>query len=112
MLSQLLRSVRRPGSAGASSEPDPEQRSNNEDGGINTDLEDPNADLDELVLLFLEEQGGRMWQQDIVANVGYSAGKVSEALTEMEANRRITRYWRENGKVVAFPELGPEASIR
>lgn len=61
---------------------------------------------EERVIMLLEEHGGRLRQQDIVTLMGYADGTVSQLLSEMEASGCITRYWKGNGKVVAFPGLG------
>lgn len=82
-------------------------------GGDETDL--PEHLLlrpEDRVLTLLEEHGGRMWQQDIAANVEYSVGRVSQLLTEMEANGRITRSWKDGSKVVMLPETGVEETSR
>lgn len=57
----------------------------------------------------LDEHGGRIFQQDIVANTEYSAATVSRLLSEMEADDQITRYWKNQRKVVAYPDLGPNS---
>lgn len=66
----------------------------------------------EQILTLLDASGGRMWQQDVIAETGYSAGKVSRLLSDMEADGQITRYWKDGGKVVADPELVPAALTR
>lgn len=68
---------------------------------------DPFVFPDEEVLTLLDKYGGRMWQQDVIAETGYSAAKVSELLGDMEADGQITRYWKNGQKVVAYPNLGP-----
>ena len=57
----------------------------------------------------LDEHGGRIFQQDIVASTDYSAATVSRLLSEMEADNQITRYWKDRRKVVAYPDLGPNS---
>ena len=57
----------------------------------------------------LDEHGGRVFQQDIVASTDYSAATVSRLLSEMEADDQITRYWKDRRKVVAYPDLGPNS---
>lgn len=71
-------------------------------------LEDPILFPEERVLVLLEEYDGRMWQQDVVAETGFSAGKVSRLLTEMEADEHIARYWKNGRKAVAYPDIGPD----
>lgn len=56
----------------------------------------------------LEANGGRVWQQDVVAELDCSAPSVSRLLSEMEGDDEITRYWKHGQKVVALPALGPE----
>lgn len=63
------------------------------------------------ILTLLEAYDGRMWQQDVLVETGYSAGKVSRLLSEMEEDGQITRYWKNGAKVVADPELLPAALI-
>lgn len=57
---------------------------------------------DERVLTLLKEYGGRMWQQDVISETGYSAGRVSKLLSEMEDDGTVNRYWRGGQKVVAL----------
>lgn len=59
---------------------------------------------DERVLALLDDHGGRMWQQDVVAETGYSEGRVSKLLGELEADDRVTRHWKDGQKVVTLPE--------
>lgn len=63
---------------------------------------------EERVLTLLDEYGGRMWQQDVVDETGYSAGRVSEVLSEMETDDQVTRYWKNGKKVVTLPDSCPE----
>lgn len=63
---------------------------------------------EERVLTLLEEYHGRMWQQDVVEETNYSEGRVSEVLSEMEADEQVTRYWKDGKKVVTLPEDRPE----
>lgn len=62
---------------------------------------------EEEVLALLDRRTGRMWQQDVVAETGYSAGKVSRLLGEMEEEGLIARYWIDGKKIVVSPELSP-----
>lgn len=59
---------------------------------------------DERVLELVDEHGGRMWQQEVVAETGYSEGRVSKLLCDLEADGRVTRYWKDGQKVVTLPE--------
>lgn len=59
---------------------------------------------EERVLTALKESGGRMWQQDIIADTGYSQGRVSKLLSEMEDDGRVNRYWKDGQKVVTLTE--------
>lgn len=59
---------------------------------------------DERVLELLDEHGGRMWQQQVVDETGYSEGRVSNLLGEMEADGLVTRRWKGGQKVVSLPE--------
>lgn len=52
----------------------------------------------------LDEYGGRLWQQDVVAETRYSAATVSRVLGRLEENGEVRRYWKERGKVVARPD--------
>lgn len=71
-------------------------------------LEEVFLDPDEQILLLLSQCDGRMWQQGVVERTDYSAARVSELLSEMEAEGRVNRYWRDGEKVVSFAELDPE----
>lgn len=71
-------------------------------------LPDPGPDRREPVHGLLEANGGRVWQQDVVAELDCSAPSVSRLLSEMEAEDEITRYWKRGQKVVALPALGPD----
>lgn len=64
---------------------------------------DPETARRDRVLGFLEANGGRVWQQDVVAELECSAASVSRVLCEMEADDEITRYWKQGQKVVALP---------
>ena len=64
---------------------------------------------DERVLELVDEHGGRMWQQEVVAETGYSEGRVSKLLCELEADDRVTRYWKDGQKVVTLPEYLSES---
>lgn len=63
---------------------------------------------EERVLTLLDEYHGRMWQQDVVEETGYSEGRVSEVLSDMEADGQVTRYWKDGKKVVTLPDARPE----
>ena len=64
---------------------------------------------DERVLVLLDEYDGRMWQQEVVAETGYSEGRVSTLLGELEADDRVNRHWKDGRKVVTLPDSGPES---
>lgn len=63
---------------------------------------------DECVLTLVYTSGGHLWQQDLITETGYSVGKISELLSEMEADGQISRYWKDGRKVVTYPELQPQ----
>lgn len=65
-------------------------------------------ELDERVLFLLSEHDGRLPQQTVVEETGYSAARISELLREMEADGRVNRYWDDGGKVITFPEFDSE----
>lgn len=74
--------------------------------GVESSIENRDDDFhllppDERVLTLLEEHGGRMWQQDVIAETGYSQGRVSKLLSEMEDEGHVNRYWKRGEKVVA-----------
>lgn len=54
------------------------------------------------VLELLEERGGRMWQQSIVAETGYSEPHVSRLLCRMEDDDLVERRWIRGQKVVVL----------
>lgn len=64
--------------------------------------------LSERVLTVLYTAGGEVSQQDVITETGYRVEKVSELLREMEADGKITWYWKDGRKVVTYPELHPE----
>lgn len=76
------------------------------DGGQTDDV--PLLPPEERVLTLLDDYHGRMWQQDVVEETGYSEGRVSEVLSGMEADDQVTRYWKDGKKVVTLPEDRPE----
>lgn len=63
---------------------------------------------DERVLELLDDHGGRMWQQEVVAETGYSEGRVSKLLCELEADDRVSRHWKDGQKVVTLPDYRSE----
>lgn len=89
---------------------DPVERPTRQDGCA-SDTADPLLTPEERVIALLDEHNGRLRQQDIVAETGYADGTVSQLLSEMEEKGRITRYWKGDGKVVAFPDLGPDGGV-
>lgn len=64
---------------------------------------DPETARRDRVRGLLEANGGRVWQQDVVAALDCSAASVSRVLCEMEADDEIARYWKQGQKVVALP---------
>lgn len=64
---------------------------------------------EEQVLDLVSSRGGRVWQQEIVAETGYSQGRISRLLTEMEDDEQVVRYWKRGQKVVAHPDAVHEA---
>lgn len=52
------------------------------------------------VLSLLETNGGRMWQQRIVSETGYSEPQISRLLCELEEEGVVERKWRGGEKVV------------
>lgn len=55
---------------------------------------------EELALELLDTNDGRMWQQSIVSETGYSEARVSRLLGEMEDDGLVERRWRGGEKVV------------
>lgn len=114
MLKQLLRSVAkidsRDDAANRPGHPSRDGRSTPRDAhSRRAELRLPADRLispDEQVLLLLAKHDGRMWQADIVAETDYSAARVSQLLTEMETDGRITRNWTDGRKVVTLPGIG------
>lgn len=115
MLKQLLRSVTGTDSADATGgrpgrAPDREGDADG-DAAAATGVELTAEHLvpaEDRVLRLLEDGGGRAWQQDVVERTGFSAGRVSQLLTEMEADGQITRRWQNGEKVVALDESRDE----
>lgn len=111
MIEQLLAVVDVDFPSSATADRDSSGRQHPEgDGDSNGDSVDDFLLLppEERVLTLLDEYGGRMWQQDVVDETGYSAGRVSEVLSEMEADDQITRYWKDGKKVVTLPDARAE----
>ena len=63
---------------------------------------DPETERRDRVLGLLEANGGRVWQQDVVAELDCSAASVSRVLCEMETDDEVARYWKHGQKVVAL----------
>lgn len=76
--------------------------------GSTGSMADPGPARREPVLGLLDANGGRVWQQDVIAELDCSAASVSRLLSAMEADDEITRYWKHGQKVVAVPALGPD----
>lgn len=61
------------------------------------------------ILTLLDASDGRMWQQDVIAETGFSAATVSRHLSKLEDDGRIVRLRKGRKKVVVDPELVPPA---
>lgn len=57
---------------------------------------------EERVLTLLDDNGGRMWQQGIVSETGYSEAKVSRLLTDLEEDGIVDRNWSGGEKLVVL----------
>lgn len=57
---------------------------------------------EERVHALLDTNDGRMWQQRIVSETGYSEAQVSRILGEMEDDGLVERHWRGGEKVVVL----------
>ena len=64
---------------------------------------------EEHVLALLEENGGRMWQQAIIDETGYSEAHVSRVLGRLEDEGSVGRQWNGGEKVVFLDEESPDA---
>lgn len=106
---------------GPSTETDPDGRSAPDEGDVDggavaleradgreADVRLEFLELDERVLFLLSEHDGRLAQQTVVEETGYSPARISGLLREMEADGRINRYWDDGEKVISFPEFDPE----
>ena len=56
------------------------------------------------IIRLLSENDGKMWQGGLIDETGWSASKVSRALSEMETEGRIIRYQFGREKLVTVPE--------
>lgn len=61
------------------------------------------------VLELLEERGGRMWQQSIFSETGYSEAHVSRLLCRMEDDGLVDRRWSRGEKIVILDEEPTDA---
>lgn len=68
---------------------------------------EPVVTPEEQVLSLLDAHDGRMWQQDVVEETGFSPAKVSRLLSRLEADGQIARYRKGRQKVVVDPDLLP-----
>ena len=59
------------------------------------------------VFRLLEESEGRMWQTEIVRELGYSEASVSRTLSSMEDVGQIERYQIGRRNVVCLPGYNP-----
>ncbi|QLD89542.1 hypothetical protein HWV07_11065 [Natronomonas salina] len=64
---------------------------------------------EEQILTLLDAHEGRMWQQDVVTETGFSPAKVSRDLSELEADGQIARVRKGRQKIVVDPERLPGA---
>lgn len=101
----LLRRVVRPGTDVRAGLADGEAGRSADDG---QDRNGPVLRPRERIHVVLDGYGGRLWQQDVVAETGYSPATVSRILGRMEEDGEIWRYWKDGGKVVARAEHCPE----
>lgn len=78
-----------------------------EDGG-----DEPPADLmsnEERVEQFLESQGGRSKQQEIVEGLGWTEAKTSQVLSDMQESGRIEKFRIGRENVVKLPDTDGES---
>lgn len=61
------------------------------------------------ILALLDAYDGRMWQQDVVAETGFSPAKVSRDLSELEAEGQIARVRKGREKIVVDSERLPSS---
>lgn len=61
---------------------------------------------EERVLALMEEQGGRVKQQDVVGALGWSETKTSEVVSKLRESERIEVYRIGRSNVLALPETG------
>ena len=61
------------------------------------------------VLSLLDVYEGRIWQQDVVAETGFSPAKVSRLLSALEDDGQIVRLRKGREKIVVDPECLPPA---
>ncbi len=80
-----------------------------DDGG---DEPPPSADLlsnEERVEQFLESQGGRSKQQEIVEGLGWTEAKTSQVLSDMQESGRIEKFRIGRENVVKLPDTDGES---
>lgn len=65
---------------------------------------------DQYVLTVLDEGGGRLWQQDLIAYTGWSAPTMSRLLQKMEDSGKVVRICIGRQKLVHLPESAPESA--
>ena len=56
----------------------------------------------------IEENGGELWQSEIIERTGWSASKTSRTLSQLEDDNRILRYEIGREKLVCLPGADPE----
>lgn len=65
---------------------------------------------EERILELLNDNGGRMWQQSIVSETGYSEAQVSRLLCKLEKHGIVDRHWSGGEKVVVLDREPAEVS--
>lgn len=65
---------------------------------------------EEHIIELLDDNGGRMWQQGIVTDTGYSEATVSRLLCKLEEDDIIDRHWSRGEKVVILDRDPTEVS--
>lgn len=64
---------------------------------------------EEQILALLDACEGRMWQQDVVTETGFSPAKVSRDLSKLEADGKIARVRKGRENIVVDPKRLPPA---
>jgi hypothetical protein len=104
-----------PGDEGAPEEtPTAGSGESTDDGTATTDEAESNGSEppeellsnEERVLALLDEAGGRIKQQDVVEETGWSETKTSEVVSDLRESDRIAVYRLGRNNVIALPETG------